>query len=184
METNCVQQVKPLASRSTACFFTSAANSVRGKCWSTLIEQARDLYDGVALLWAAFGEFPARNCSPTSIIGGHSRCFRLQEPALDKGGVPNRQGETRGCLTITCYLIARCRWIEVERSVAARARAIARRFCFGAREDDALCCALHNAEDFKRGAQLGDSPVAEWSEDTRLEFCCAKPRGNAAGYGS
>jgi len=27
--------VKPLASRSAACFFTSAANSVRGKCWSS-----------------------------------------------------------------------------------------------------------------------------------------------------
>jgi hypothetical protein len=43
------------------------------------------LYDWVALLWAAFGEFPARNCSPTSIIGGHSLYFRLQEPVLDKG---------------------------------------------------------------------------------------------------
>src|ERR1035438_5970572 len=49
-----------------------------------LIKQACDLYDWVALLWAAFGEFPARNGSPTSIIGGHSSYFRLQEPVLDK----------------------------------------------------------------------------------------------------
>ena len=56
-----------------------------GKMLEQLIEQARDLYDWVALLWAAFGEFPPRNCSPTSIIGGHSLYFRLQEPVLDKG---------------------------------------------------------------------------------------------------
>jgi len=56
-----------------------------GKVLEQLIEKARDLYDWVALLWAAFGEFPARNCSPTSIIGGHSSYFRLQEPVLDKG---------------------------------------------------------------------------------------------------
>jgi hypothetical protein len=43
-----------------------------GKVLEQLIEQARDLYDWIALLWAAFGGFPARNCSPTSIIGGHS----------------------------------------------------------------------------------------------------------------
>ena len=35
METNGVQQVKPLASRSAACFLTRPANSVRGKCWSS-----------------------------------------------------------------------------------------------------------------------------------------------------
>src|ERR1035441_2163061 len=33
---------------------------------------------------AAIGEFPARSCSPTSIIGGLSSYFRLQEPVLDK----------------------------------------------------------------------------------------------------
>ena len=49
-----------------------------------LIEQACDLYDWIALLWAAFGGFPARNCSPTSIIGGHPSYFRVQEPVLDK----------------------------------------------------------------------------------------------------
>jgi hypothetical protein len=43
-----------------------------GKMLEQLIEEARYLYDWVALLWAAFGEFPARNCSPTSIIGGRS----------------------------------------------------------------------------------------------------------------
>jgi hypothetical protein len=32
-----------------------------GKVLKQLIEQARDLYDWIALLWAAFGEFPARN---------------------------------------------------------------------------------------------------------------------------
>ena len=37
-----------------------------GKVLEQLIEQACYLYDCVALLWAAFGEFPARNCSPTS----------------------------------------------------------------------------------------------------------------------
>src|ERR1022692_1862418 len=41
------------------------------------------MYDLVALLWAAIGEFPARSCSPTSIIGGRSSYFRLQEPVLD-----------------------------------------------------------------------------------------------------
>jgi hypothetical protein len=56
-----------------------------GKMLKQLIEEACDLYDWVALLWAAFGEFPARNCSPTSIIGGHPFYFRLHEPVLDKG---------------------------------------------------------------------------------------------------
>jgi hypothetical protein len=56
-----------------------------GKVLEQLIKQARDLYDWVALLWAAFGEFPARNSSPPSIIGGHSLYFRLQELVLDKG---------------------------------------------------------------------------------------------------
>src|ERR1017187_3090673 len=55
-----------------------------GKVLEQLIEQARELYDWVALLWAAFCEFPARSCSPTSIIGGRSSYFRLQEPVLDK----------------------------------------------------------------------------------------------------
>jgi hypothetical protein len=55
------------------------------KMLEQLIEQARDLYDWIALLWAAFGEFPARNGSPTSIIGGHSPYFRVQVPVLDKG---------------------------------------------------------------------------------------------------
>src|ERR1035437_9361624 len=57
-----------------------------GKVMEQLIKQACDLYDWIALLWAAFGEFPARNGSPTSIIGGHSSYFRLQEPVLDKSG--------------------------------------------------------------------------------------------------
>ena len=52
-----------------------------------LIKQACDLYDWVALLWAAFGEFLARNGSPPSIIGGHSFYFRLQDPVLDKSDV-------------------------------------------------------------------------------------------------
>jgi hypothetical protein len=55
-----------------------------GKVLEQLIEEARDLYDWIALLWAAFGEIPARNCSPTSIIGGHAPNFRLKEPVLDK----------------------------------------------------------------------------------------------------
>ena len=41
-----------------------------------LIEQACDLYDWIALLWAACGEAPPRNGSPTSIIGGHSFLFQ------------------------------------------------------------------------------------------------------------
>ena len=44
-----------------------------GKVLEQLIEEARDLYDWIALLWAAFGEAPGRNRSPTSIIGGHTR---------------------------------------------------------------------------------------------------------------
>ena len=47
-----------------------------GKVLEQLIEQARDLYDWIALLWAACGEFPERNCSPSSIIGGHSSLFQ------------------------------------------------------------------------------------------------------------
>jgi hypothetical protein len=54
------------------------------KVLEQLIEETRNLYDWIALLWAAFGEFPARNCSPTSIIGGHSPYFRLQKSVLDK----------------------------------------------------------------------------------------------------
>jgi hypothetical protein len=57
------------------------------KVLEQLIEQARDLYDWIALLWAAFGEFPARSRSPTSIIGGLSLYFRLKEPVLDKGEI-------------------------------------------------------------------------------------------------
>src|ERR1035441_7424680 len=30
---------------------------------------------------------PAGNCSPTSIIGGHSPYFRLQEPVLDNSDI-------------------------------------------------------------------------------------------------
>jgi len=55
-----------------------------GKVLKQLIEEACDLYNWIALLWAAFDEFPPRNCSPTSIIRGHSSYFRLQEPVLDK----------------------------------------------------------------------------------------------------
>ena len=55
-----------------------------GKVLEQLIEQARDLYDWIALLWAASGEAPSKDRSPTSIIGGHFSYFRLQEPVLDK----------------------------------------------------------------------------------------------------
>ena len=47
-----------------------------------MIEEACDLYDWIALLWAAFGEFPARNGSPTSIIGGHSLLFQTPGTCL------------------------------------------------------------------------------------------------------
>ena len=47
-----------------------------GEVLEQLIEQARDLYDWIALLWAACGKVPARICSPTSIIGGHSLSFQ------------------------------------------------------------------------------------------------------------
>src|ERR1039457_4070885 len=63
-----------------------------GKVMEQLIKQACDLYDWVALLWAAFGEFPARNGSPTSIIEGHSSYFRLQEPVLDKSDSVTQMG--------------------------------------------------------------------------------------------
>jgi hypothetical protein len=39
-----------------------------------LIEETRNLYDGFAFLVGAFGEAPARNCSPTFIIGGLFFC--------------------------------------------------------------------------------------------------------------
>ena len=38
-----------------------------GKVLEQLIKQARDLYDCVALLWAAFGEVLAWKRSPTSL---------------------------------------------------------------------------------------------------------------------
>jgi len=41
-----------------------------------LIKQACDLYDWIALLWAAYGEAPPRNGSPTSIIGGRTSLFQ------------------------------------------------------------------------------------------------------------
>ena len=54
------------------------------KVLEQLIEETRNLYDWIALLWAAFDEFPARNGSPTSIIGGQPSYFRLKKPVLDK----------------------------------------------------------------------------------------------------
>src|ERR1039457_2435359 len=84
METNCVQQVKPLAARSAACFFTRAANSVRGKCSSDLLNRLATCTIGLPSCGQRLARLPARNCSPTSIIGGHSFYFRLQEPVLDK----------------------------------------------------------------------------------------------------
>jgi hypothetical protein len=63
------------------------------KVLEQLIEEACDLYDWIALLWAAFGGFPARNCSPTSIIGGHPSYFRVQEPVLDKSDLQAHDSE-------------------------------------------------------------------------------------------
>ena len=58
-----------------------------GKVLEQLIEKACDLYDWIALLWQRLARLPARNGSPTSIIGGHSPYFRLQEPVLDNSEV-------------------------------------------------------------------------------------------------
>jgi len=49
-----------------------------GKVLEQLIEEARDLYDCVALLWQRLAKLPARNGSPTSIIGGRSSYFGLR----------------------------------------------------------------------------------------------------------
>src|ERR1039457_896921 len=87
METNCVQQVKPLAARSAACFFTRAANSVRGKCSSDLLNRLATCTIGLPSCGQRLARLPARNCSPTSIIGGHSFYFRLQEPVLDTSDI-------------------------------------------------------------------------------------------------
>ena len=65
-----------------------------GEVLEQLIEEARDLYDWVALQWAAFGETPARNGSPTSIIGGHLPYFRLQTPILDKSDLKSLLSKT------------------------------------------------------------------------------------------
>jgi hypothetical protein len=54
------------------------------KMLEQLIEETRDLYYWIALLWQRLARLPARNGSPPSIIGGHSPYFRLQEPVLDK----------------------------------------------------------------------------------------------------
>src|ERR1035441_5607421 len=58
--------------------------------------------DLIALLWAAFGEFPARNGSPTSIIGGHSLLFQTPGTCLGQEWFSNRALEfplepIRGC---------------------------------------------------------------------------------------
>jgi hypothetical protein len=45
------------------------------KMQEQLIEETRNLYDGFAFLVGAFGEAPARNCSPTFII--YRRAFLL-----------------------------------------------------------------------------------------------------------
>jgi hypothetical protein len=60
METNCVQQVKPLASRFSGVLLDECGELGSGKVLEQLIEQACDLYDWIALLWAAFGEAPAK----------------------------------------------------------------------------------------------------------------------------
>ena len=47
----------------------------------------------------------------------------------------------------------------------------------------ALCCAQHNAEDFKQGAKIHEAPVRRagaWA--LCLKFCCAKPLQNASSY--
>jgi len=62
-----------------------------GKVLEELIEEARDLSDWIALLWAASGEAPARICSPTSIIGGRSSYFRVQEPVLDNSDIARQK---------------------------------------------------------------------------------------------
>ena len=66
-----------------------------GKMLEQLIEETRNLYDWIALLWAAFGEAPGKECSPTSIIGGHSSYFRLQEPVLDKSDIEHLRPVTQ-----------------------------------------------------------------------------------------
>src|SRR5579871_1464417 len=78
METNCVQQVKPLASRSAVCgvLFYECGELGAGKMLEQLIEEACDLYDWIASCGQRLARLPARNCSPTSIIGGHSFYFR------------------------------------------------------------------------------------------------------------
>src|ERR1039458_7874911 len=60
METNCVQQVKPLASRFSGVLLDGCGELGSGKVLEQLIEQACDLYDWIALLWAAFGEAPSK----------------------------------------------------------------------------------------------------------------------------
>src|SRR6516164_8698628 len=57
METNWVQQEKPFASRSTC-----------------------------TIVLPSCGQCPARNGSPTLMIGGHTSYFRVQKPVLDRGG--------------------------------------------------------------------------------------------------
>ncbi len=56
-----------------------------GKMLEQLIEEARDLYDCVALLWAAFGETPSKEWLANVNYRRAPSYFRLQEPVLDKG---------------------------------------------------------------------------------------------------
>src|SRR5215203_2221946 len=62
---------KPLGGTLSGVLLHQGGKLGPGEVLKQLIEQARDLYDWVALLWAAYGEASARNGSPTSIIGGH-----------------------------------------------------------------------------------------------------------------
>ena len=59
MATNWVQQVKPCVPLRVV-LLDQRGEFGTGKMLEQLTEQAGDLYDGIALLWAAYGEAPAK----------------------------------------------------------------------------------------------------------------------------
>jgi hypothetical protein len=74
-----------------------------GKVLEQLIEQACDLYDCVALLWAAFGETPARNGSPNVNYRRALLLFQTAGTCFGQGwfGIESKQSMKTGRTTLS-----------------------------------------------------------------------------------
>jgi hypothetical protein len=75
-----------------------------GKVLEELIEQARDLYDWIALLWAAWGEAPGKellaNVNYRRALLPISECRKLFWTRVDPNQTEtNEDGQPKGCPT-------------------------------------------------------------------------------------